>query len=114
MRSNRSVLKRCVHMLCGHRLAGRLRIIPVTFGAVTTVSALVFSLQPAAAYEHPWCAVIQNSTESVYWDCQYSSIEQCRSTVLAGNRGWCNPNPYFVAYGAATNKHHRKHRAHPQ
>src|SRR5215468_4573846 len=114
MRSNRPLFKRCVQKLRGNHLAGRLAMVPMALGTITAVLILVFALRPAAAYEHPWCAVIQNSTESVYWDCQYSSIEQCRSTVLAGNRGWCNPNPYFVAYGAATNKHHRKHRAHPQ
>ena len=77
--------------------------------ASAVLTTLIFCLQPAAAAEAPWCAVIQNSTESVYWDCQYSSIEQCRQIVLAGNRGWCNANPYFVPYAAAANKqHHRK------
>jgi len=38
-----------------------------------------------------------------YWDCQYRSIEECRPNVLAGNRGWCNPNPYFVPKGVAAN-----------
>ena len=79
-----------------------------TLTAGTILTTLIFCLQPAAAAEAPWCAVIQNSTESVYWDCQYGSIEQCRQTVLAGNRGWCNANPYFVPYSAAANKHHRK------
>jgi len=33
----------------------------------------------------------------MYEDCQYWSFEQCRPVVLAGNRGFCNPNPRFVA-----------------
>jgi hypothetical protein len=78
-----------------------------TLAAAAVLTTLIFC-QPAAAAEAPWCAVIQNSTESVYWDCQYGSIEQCRQIVLAGNRGWCNQNPYFVAYGSATKKHYRK------
>jgi Protein of unknown function (DUF3551) len=57
----------------------------------------VVGLQPAKAYQAPWCAVIENGTGGVYWDCQYRSIEECRPVVLAGNRGWCNPSPYFVA-----------------
>jgi hypothetical protein len=84
----------------------------LTAGAV--LITLIFCLQPAAAAEAPWCAVIQNSTESVYWDCQYNSIEECRATVLAGNRGWCNPSPYFVPHGAVTNKHYRKRHARSQ
>ena len=67
------------------------------FAAVVALAALAFDLQPAKAYETPWCAVISMGTGSVYWDCQYRSIEECRPNVLAGNRGWCNPNPYFVA-----------------
>jgi Protein of unknown function (DUF3551) len=61
------------------------------------VALPLVGLQPAKAYEAPWCAVIENGTGSVYWDCQYRSIEECRPNVLAGNRGWCNPSPYFVA-----------------
>src|SRR5262249_14361850 len=68
-------------------------MILVIFGAVATVIALVFDLQPVAAYEYPWCAVITVDKGAVYWDCQYSSIEQCRPNVLAGNRGFCNLNP---------------------
>jgi hypothetical protein len=30
--------------------------------------------------------------------------------VLAGNRGFCNPNPYFVAsYQPVERRRHRKH-----
>jgi Protein of unknown function (DUF3551) len=63
-------------------------------GAVTL--SLAFGLQPSKAYEAPWCAII-NTGQDVHWDCQYQSLEQCYPTVLGGNRGFCNPNPYFVA-----------------
>ena len=63
----------------------------------TIAAAGVFvGLQPAKA-QAPWCAVITIGEDSVYWDCRYSSIEQCRPNVLAGNRGFCNPNPYFAS-----------------
>jgi Protein of unknown function (DUF3551) len=64
------------------------------------------------AYEAPWCAVI-NMGLDVYWDCQYQSFEQCYPTVLAGNRGFCNPNPYFVAQPTEL-RGSRKHGARPQ
>jgi hypothetical protein len=67
------------------------RIIVVT---VVAFGAVVFGLQPAKAYEAPWCAVTSGGDDDMHWDCQYRSIEDCRPNVLAGNRGWCNPNPY--------------------
>jgi hypothetical protein len=64
---------------------------------VAVATSLSWSAQPVAAREAPWCAVISNGEESTYWDCQYSSIEQCRTVVLAGSRGWCNQSPYATA-----------------
>ena len=76
--------------------------------AVVVAAAFVgFDVQPAKAYTAPWCAVINLGTGNMYWDCQYSSIEQCRPNVLAGNRGFCNLNPSFLAYGSAANKQYR-------
>ena len=65
--------------------------------AVAAFASLAFGLQPAKAKEAPWCAVTSGGEGDMHWDCQYHSIEECRPNVLAGNRGWCNPNPYFVA-----------------
>jgi hypothetical protein len=42
----------------------------------------------------PWCAVINVGTGEVYWDCQYRTVEECVPNVIAGNRGFCNVNPY--------------------
>jgi len=74
----------------------RLKMTRIIFAAAA-LAFLMFGLQPAAAvyYEAPWCAVL-GMGKGVYWDCQYQSFEACRPNVLAGNRGWCNPNPYFV------------------
>ena len=63
------------------------------FAAIASL-AMLFSLELTNAYEAPWCAV---SKDGDHWDCQYRSLEECRPNVLAGNRGWCNPNPSFVA-----------------
>ena len=87
----------------------------VIFVAVATVSTLVFGLQPARPYEAPWCAVIENGTGSVYWDCQYRSLQECyrKGNILGGSRGFCNPSPYYVA-GSAEQSQTRKRRARPQ
>ena len=77
--------------------------------AVAALAFLTFCLQPAAdAYEAPWCAVITIGEDSVIWDCRFRTIEECRPTVLAGNRGFCNPNPYFAA--ASQPGERRRHR----
>jgi hypothetical protein len=59
-----------------------------------TIGLSAFSLPAAAADVAAWCAVIKGGE---YWDCQYRSLEDCYSNVLGGTRGFCNPNPYFVA-----------------
>lgn len=64
--------------------------------AAATVATMLFSAHPAGAAEGPWCAIISLGPGSVYEDCQYSSIETCRPNVVAGNRGFCNPNPRWV------------------
>ena len=58
------------------------------------VALLAFgSAQRAAAEGNaPWCAVLSMGYGNSVWDCRYSSIEQCRPNVLAGNRGFCSPN----------------------
>ena len=65
------------------------------------------------ASEAPWCAVIAVGEDAVYWDCRFRSFAECQPTVLAGNRGFCNPSPYYAA-NAAEPKRSAKRRAQPQ
>jgi len=87
----------------------------VVLVATAALAGVIIGLQPAQAYEAPWCAVIEVSEGTVYWDCQYRSFEDCysRGNILAGNRGTCNPSPYYVA-GSAEQTQTRKRRARPQ
>ena len=83
-----------------------MRLVLATFVAVAALCSV-----PAAAdfYSEPWCAVIAMGDGDMQWDCEYRTIEECRPNVLAGNRGWCNPNPYLVALSAPErHKHSRK------
>jgi hypothetical protein len=84
----------------------------VNLVATAALAGVIVGLQPAQAYEAPWCAVIEVARGSVYWDCQYRSFEDCygRGNILAGNRGFCNPSPYYVAERRQT----RTSRARPQ
>ena len=87
----------------------------VVLVATAALAGVIIGLQPAQAYEAPWCAVIEVSEGTVYWDCQYRSFEDCysRGNILAGNRGTCNPSPYYVA-GSTEQRQTRKRRARPQ
>jgi hypothetical protein len=84
-------------------------------GALALGAALAGG-QPASAYvagyqQAPWCAVMNMGTGSMYWDCSYASVQACTPNVVAGNRGFCNPNPYFTGYAGPV-EHVRRHRRH--
>ena len=87
-----------------------IRMILVAAAALASVS---FSPGHAEGAEAPWCAVISRGAGDAYWDCQYHSFEDCyrRGNILAGNIGFCNPSPYYVA-GSAEQRQTRKRRAH--
>jgi hypothetical protein len=86
----------------------------LTIAAVAALAGVSFG-PTAQAYEAPWCAVIETSKGSSYWDCQYRSFEDCyrRGNILAGNRGFCNPSPYYVA-DAKEKRRSAKRRTRPQ
>jgi Protein of unknown function (DUF3551) len=89
-----------------------IRTILVAAAALASVSISSGHAQSAQA---SWCAVISIGRDSVYWDCQYHSFEDCyrRGNILAGNSGFCNPSPYYVA-GSAEQRQTQKRRARPQ
>jgi len=63
----------------------------VLLAAVLAATQLA-SPGPARASEGPWCALL-NFGSDLTEDCQYRTIEECRVTIIAGFRGFCNPNP---------------------
>ncbi|MFY9688233.1 MAG: DUF3551 domain-containing protein [Pseudolabrys sp.] len=73
--------------------------------------AVLLEARPVQAYEGPWCAMMSMGNGAVYEDCHYASLEACRPNVLAGNRGFCNQNPRWVAYDPAA-KPRARHRRH--
>ena len=75
------------------------------FLAGALVLVALGAVQPARAAEAPWCAVISIGPADAYWDCQYRTFKECLPHVLAGNRGFCNPNP---AYSGPESKPNRK------
>jgi len=83
-------------------------MIRIILATAVVTAVMSFDGRPARAYEAPWCAVINIGPGGVYWDCQYKSLEECAPNVLAGNRGFCNPNPRYVG---PTSKVRGKHQA---
>ena len=59
----------------------------------------------ARANEGPWCALRNFSDLSE--DCQFRTLEECRVTIVAGNRGFCNPNPRWQGE-AVTRRQYRR------
>jgi len=81
----------------------------VSVAAILALLAISPTTAKAQYYSSvPWCAVISLGAGDVHWECIYRSIDECRPNVLAGNRGFCNPNPYYV--GAAEPRRSRRAR----
>lgn len=80
--------------------------------AGVVLAAISLEMRPVRAYEGPWCAIVNYGNSAAYEDCQYASLEACRPNVLAGNRGFCNPNPRWVGAYPSGGKPRHKRRAH--
>ena len=94
------------------------RLIPLNnpirlmLAVVALAAALCFDVKSSRAYygNGPWCAVVDMGTGDVKWDCQYWTLEECVPNVLAGNRGTCNPSPWYEPKTIETQKHRKRHR----
>jgi len=49
------------------------------------------------AYEMPWCALTEIGGNAMYENCSIPTFELCVQEVIAGNRGFCIPNPRWQA-----------------
>jgi len=78
--------------------------------AAFVIAAMSLDARPVKAYETPWCAMISLGLGNVYWDCRYNSLEECVPNVIAGNRGFCNPNPLWEGPYAAARPRYGKRR----
>jgi hypothetical protein len=75
-------------------------------------SAMSFHVRISYAFgDAPWCAVLSIGAGEVWWDCEYRTVGECAPNVVAGNRGFCNLNPYGPGPDtsvAASRARHRK------
>lgn len=88
------------------------RIVRIFAGA----AILLFATTPpswALSGDAPWCAVVDIGFGEMEWDCYYQTIEQCAPNVVAGNRGFCNLNPYYVPPAIPGHSKHYARHHHP-
>jgi hypothetical protein len=66
---------------------------------IVTAVAAAMLLDPRAsqAYEMPWCALTEIGGGAMYENCTLPTFETCVQEVIAGNRGFCIPNPRWQA-----------------
>jgi hypothetical protein len=66
---------------------------------IVTAVAAAMLLDPHAsqAYEMPWCALTEIAGGAMYENCALPTFELCVQEVIAGNRGFCIPNPRWQA-----------------
>jgi Protein of unknown function (DUF3551) len=82
----------------------------LTVAAAALAAAMCFGAPASrASGDAPWCAVIEVGTGEMYWDCEYRTLEACVPNVLAGNRGFCNLNPYGPGPETPKTAVHRKY-----
>lgn len=91
-------------------------IMRIALAAAGAAGALLLNIPSSYALfgNAPWCAVVEMGDGEVEWDCEYQTVEQCAPNVVAGNRGFCNLNPYNVPATAAPPAHaNHRLRRHP-
>jgi len=63
--------------------------------ATAVAAAMFLSLCASEAYERPWCALTDIGGGVMHENCTIPTFEMCVQEVIAGNRGFCGPNPYY-------------------
>jgi hypothetical protein len=62
---------------------------------VTLAVAMLLDLRASQAYQMPWCAGTNKGGSTFSYNCSLPTFEMCVQEVIAGNRGFCSPNPYY-------------------
>lgn len=87
-------------------IASKLARLIIAMAAI--MAACLASSSGRAGGDAPWCAVVNIGAGAVYWDCHYRTVEECVPNVIAGNRGFCNLNPWPGPSQVVPYKHQRR------
>jgi hypothetical protein len=74
--------------------SGWMRPMRLMLIVVTVAVATLFDLRVSQATQMPWCAGTSKGDFFSY-NCSLPTYEMCVQEVIAGNRGFCSPNPYY-------------------
>ena len=61
----------------------------------TVAVAMLLDLRVSQAAQMPWCAGTNIGGDTFHYNCTLPTYEMCVQEVIAGNRGFCSPNPNF-------------------
>ncbi len=88
-------------------------ITKLSIAAFAVAGTLAFDVPVSFAYgDAPWCAVVSLGSGEMHWECYYRTVEECQPHVIAGNRGFCNLNPYGSGPYASAAPHPRSKKRH--
>lgn len=62
---------------------------------VAMAAAMLLDVRVSQAYEGPWCAGTNRGGGTFVYNCSMRTLEECIPEVIAGNRGFCSPNPNY-------------------
>jgi hypothetical protein len=71
-------------------------------------AVILLDTHASQAYEGQWCAVTNRGGGTVSWNCSMRSFDMCVQEVIAGNRGFCNPNPRWQGNWSSEGRSYRK------
>jgi len=63
--------------------------------SVTVAVAMLLELRISQAAQMPWCAGTDIGGGVFQYNCTLPTWEMCVQEVIAGNRGFCCPNPNY-------------------
>jgi hypothetical protein len=80
----------------------RVKIFPAKLVFAVAAVAAMLCFDPATSHagmygNSRWCAVSNQGSDALNWDCEYDTVEDCTPAVLTGNRGFCAQNPFWRA-----------------
>jgi len=85
-----------------------MRIAALAILAIGVVSAAAPARAQTYDPAYPVCMHVIGSLGGDYFDCSYTTLEQCRATA-SGRPAQCDINPYFAG-ARAPQRHERRHR----
>jgi hypothetical protein len=68
-------------------------VVGIMLIVMAVAAAILLDPRAGQAYEMPWCALTDIGGGTMHENCSMRTLEMCVQEVIAGNRGFCNPNP---------------------